>query len=83
MREYIFTIHTGQDITLDQAHTIYEAGGYDALCSVINGRAQVSFSREAESLEAAIISAVAQLVKAGVPLIKFEIDFDLSDITKQ
>jgi hypothetical protein len=53
---------------------LYEAGCSDGSISTCGGVTRIDFHREAESLEAAIRSAVADVNRAGFQVSRIEID---------
>jgi len=76
MKTYWFHVFlAGVDsITDETAEALFEAGCNDGLPSSSGGLAQVSFAREADSLESAIFSALDEIKKAGFDFSKVEID---------
>ncbi len=60
----------------DLADAIFEAGCNDGTPISSNGVAWIGFSREAESLETAIRSAIADVQKAGCTVARVEIEAD-------
>ena len=60
----------------DLAETLYEAGCDDGSPFSSAGVAGVGFSREADCLESAIRSAVADVQKAGCTVQRIEIESD-------
>ena len=85
MRTWSFTLHVGNatEMTEELANRLYEAGCRDSSPSSSNGLVEVSFDREAESLETAIRSAVADVLKAGLVTGRVEIDHEeLSEWSK-
>jgi hypothetical protein len=60
----------------DLAEVLYEAGCDDGSPFSSNGVAAIGFSREADSLESAIRSAVADVQKAGCTVQRIEIESD-------
>ena len=60
----------------EDAERIYEAGCDDSLCGSSCGVATVSFDREAETLDAAIASALADLAAAGFRAASVRIEAD-------
>lgn len=48
------------------ADMLYGGGCDDALFSVSNGQYEIAFSRRAESLDAAVYSAIDQVIGAGI-----------------
>lgn len=73
--EYEFTFWlTADSRELDDwSHAIYEAGGDDSSCGISNGSAFVTFHREGQSLEAAILSAMKTVRSAGMQVLTCEI----------
>jgi hypothetical protein len=66
----------GTEMTEDLANRLFEAGCDDGLPGMSCGVARIGFSREAESLEAAIRSAVADVQKTGCTVQRVEIESD-------
>jgi len=56
----------------DHADEIYEAGCDDATVFTGDGEIAVKFTREAGSLDSAIVSAVEQLTSAGYSIVRVE-----------
>jgi hypothetical protein len=73
---YQFTVVlAGQDVmTPDMAEALYEAGCDDGNPWSSDGVAAVAFDRDAERLETAIRSAVADVQKAGYTVKRVEIE---------
>lgn len=69
-RHYVFSLVLGRVPALTQAVTdaIFEAGCSDATPSVVRGRLCLDFTRQAESLGAAIVSAVGDVRRAGASI---------------
>lgn len=67
MKTYAFDVvlKDVSEVTDDQADRIFAAGCDDGTPAVRDGVAWIHFDREAASLEAAILSAVAQVQTAG------------------
>ena len=67
MHTYTFTVILGDraEMTEDLAEALAAAGCDDGLAGSSNGVASVIFDREAESLEQAVRSAIADVQKAG------------------
>jgi putative toxin-antitoxin system antitoxin component (TIGR02293 family) len=84
MQNHEFTvIATGVDPDAgDLADRFYKAGCHDALVGFQRGVIVVEFSREAESLRHAVISALDAVRKAGATLLRVEPDnlFNVRDI---
>lgn len=76
MQTFGFTlILADQDyMSEEMAEAIYKAGADDSLCHSGNGIAGVDFDREAESLEAALRSAVADVKAAGFGVHHIELE---------
>ena len=64
------------DVSEELADALFEAGCDDSSPGVFCGVAHVDFDREAESLEAAIRSAVADVQKAGCVVERIQIERD-------
>lgn len=66
--EYDFTLAlTGiSELTPDVVDRLYEAGFDDATLAIRHGRAYATFSREAPSLNEAVLSAIANVRDADV-----------------
>ena len=74
MKTFDFCLYlTSDDVSEDDANRLYECGCDDALSGAAGGEGFVHFAREAESLEAAIRSAVADVRKAGFQVARVEI----------
>jgi hypothetical protein len=67
MTKYEFTVVLKGDheLTEEMADALYEAGCDDGTAGTCDGVGSIDFHREAESLEAAIRSAIANVQKAG------------------
>ncbi len=67
MQTYTFTVVLGDqtEMTEDLAEALAAAGCDDGLAGSSGGIASVVFDREAESLEQAVRSAIADVQKAG------------------
>jgi hypothetical protein len=67
MAKYEFTVvlKGEQELTEEMTNALYEAGCDDGSPGSCDGLASINFHREAESLEAAIRSAIADVHKAG------------------
>lgn len=63
--EFIVTLAAGTEHTDELVEALFEAGCDDGSVWSSGGRVQIGFSRESESLEAAIRSAVGDIQKAG------------------
>ncbi|MEN6451249.1 MAG: hypothetical protein ABFC96_12220 [Thermoguttaceae bacterium] len=64
------------EMTEELGNALYEAGCDDGTLGVLNGVPFVSFHRDANSLESAIRSAVADVQKAGCTVKRAEIEED-------
>ena len=78
MKLYEFTLVLAKDteLTEELADQLFEAGCDDGSPFSSCGIAGVGFSREAESLEAAIRSAVADVQKVGCKVERVQIEND-------
>ncbi len=76
MKTYWFHVYLAgvDEMTDDIAEALFEAGCEDGLPSSSEGVAEVYFAREADSLETAIFSALAEIERAGFDFSKVEID---------
>ena len=79
MTKYEFTLilKGTPELTEEMADALYEAGCDDGTPSTCNGVCSIDFHREAESLEAAIRSAIAHVKSAGYEVERVEIEADL------
>jgi hypothetical protein len=64
------------EMTEELADRLYEAGCDDGLPGMACGVACISFSREADSLESAIRSAIADVQRAGCTVERVQIERD-------
>jgi len=76
MNTYEFALILDRFPTDDESEKIYECGCDDGTIASCKDRHSVSFDRKAESLEAAIKSAVANIKAAGFDVIRCELDSD-------
>ncbi|HUT10809.1 MAG TPA: hypothetical protein VMY42_09955 [Thermoguttaceae bacterium] len=75
MKTYEFMlILTATEVTDQDCDALYEAGCDDGTVVTRGGVTYVAFDREAESLEAAIRSATADVRKAGFEVARVEMD---------
>lgn len=75
MKTYKFSlVLTAPVVTDDDCDALYDAGCDDGTVATRNGVTYVGFDREAESLEAAIRSAVAEVRAAGFEVARVEMD---------
>ena len=64
------------DVSDEQVNALYEAGLDDGTVSTSQGVTRVDVSRESESLELAIRSAIGQVDAAGLTVARVEIEAD-------
>jgi len=78
MTKYEFTLILKgvRELTEDMADTLYEAGCDDGTPGTCNGIGTIDFHREADSLETAIRSAIANVKSAGYEVERVEIEAD-------
>jgi len=78
MRVYRFIVTLGAAVehTDDLADALFEAGCDDGTLWSTGGVVQIGFSREAESLEAAIRSSIADVVKTGHTVTEVTLEAD-------
>jgi hypothetical protein len=78
MRVYDFTLvlSPGTELTEKLGNALFEAGCDDGSPGSCEGVVSIDFHREAESLEAAIRSAIADVQKVGCTVAKAEIEAD-------
>jgi hypothetical protein len=74
--EFSLILKEGTEITEELADELFEAGCDDSTPGTFCGTPYVSFHREAESLESAIRSAVADVQKAGCVVVRVQIEHD-------
>jgi hypothetical protein len=74
--EFRLILRGVRELTEELADRLYEAGCDDGSPGSSCGVASVDFHREAESLEAAIRSAIANVAAAGCAVERVEIDAD-------
>ena len=75
MKTYEFSlVLTASDVTDDDCDTLYDAGCDDGTVVTRDGVTHIAFDREAESLEAAIRSATAEVRAAGFEVTRVEMD---------
>jgi len=76
MHTYTFKVILGDrtEMTEDLAESLAAAGCDDGLSGSSGGVAEVIFDREAESLEQAVRSAIADVQKAGCRVARVEIE---------
>jgi hypothetical protein len=78
MTKYEFTLilKGAQELTEEMADALFEAGCDDGTPGTCNGVGSIDFHREAESLEEAIRSALANVKSAGYEVERVEIEAD-------
>lgn len=76
MTKYEFTLLLSEpsELTEDMADTLFEAGCDDGTPGTCNGVFSIDFHREANSLEEAIRSAIANVRAAGYDVERVEIE---------
>jgi hypothetical protein len=74
--EFSLVLKEGTEITEELADQLFEAGCDDGTPGTFCGTPNISFHREAESLESAIRSAVADVQKAGCVVERVQIEHD-------
>ncbi len=74
--EFDVVLKNTSEVTDDQADELFAAGCEDGTPAACEGVACIHFDREAESLEKAISSAVAQVQAAGLVVSRVELDVD-------
>lgn len=79
MTKYSFTLilRGAPELTEDLAERLYSAGCDDGSPGMCNGVTLIDFHREAESLEAALRSAIADVNAAGCTVARAEIEADV------
>ena len=76
IHEFTLVLAKDTELTEELADQLFEAGCDDGSPGMTCGIVSVSFSREAESLEAAIRSAVADVQKASCTVERVQIESD-------
>ena len=78
MTKYEFTLilKGARELTEEIADTLYEAGCDDGTPGTCNGVFSIDFHREADSLESALRSAIANVKSAGYEVDRVEIHTD-------
>jgi hypothetical protein len=76
MTKFEFTLFLGglTEITDDAANALFEAGCNDASPASCDGVVWITFHREADTLDAAVRSAMADVQKAGFEVERLEIE---------
>jgi hypothetical protein len=72
--EFDVVLKNVAELTDEQADRLFAAGCDDCTPAGCDGRTWIHFDRQADSLEAAISSAVAQVQGAGFSVSKVELD---------
>jgi hypothetical protein len=78
MAKYEFTLilKGSPELTEEMADALYEAGCDDGTPGTCNGVFSIDFHREADSLESALRSAIANVKSAGYDVARVEIEAD-------
>ncbi|MGM0489281.1 MAG: hypothetical protein ACQESR_21290 [Planctomycetota bacterium] len=75
MNVYEFVLRlTTPELSGEQCDLLYESGCDDGTIVTRNGTTYIAFDREAESLESAIRSAVADVRSAGLDIARVEME---------
>jgi hypothetical protein len=74
--EFSLILKEGTEITEELADQLFEAGCDDSTPGTFCGTPYISFHREADSLESAIRSAVADVQKTGCVVERVQIEHD-------
>ena len=74
--EFHLILKEGTEITEELADRLFDAGCDDGTPGTFCGTPYISFHREADSLESAIRSAVADVQKAGCLVERLQIEHD-------
>lgn len=74
--EFTAVLSKGTELTEDLAEALFEAGCDDGSPGSCEGVVSIDFHREAESLEAAIRSAIADVQKAGCAVAQVTLEAD-------
>jgi len=74
--EFSLILRQGTEITEELADELFDAGCDDGTPGTFCGTPYISFHREAESLESAIRSAVADVQKTGCVVERVQIEHD-------
>jgi hypothetical protein len=74
--EFVVILAAGTDITEELADLLFDAGCDDGTPGARCGVPVITFSREADCLESAIRSAVADVQKAGCVVERVQIEHD-------
>ena len=74
--EFTMILSKGTELTDDLAEALFEAGCDDGSPGSCEGVVSIDFHREAESLEAAIRSAIADVQKTGCTVAQVTLEAD-------
>ena len=74
--EFTMILSKGTELTDDLAEALFEAGCDDGSPGSCEGVVSIDFHREAESLEAAIRSAIADVQKIGCTVAQVTLEAD-------
>ncbi len=74
--EFAVILSKGTELTEDLSEDLFEAGCNDGSPGSCEGVVSIDFHREAESLEAAIRSAIADVQKAGCAVAQVTLEAD-------
>ena len=72
--EFVATLSQGTEYSDELVEALYEAGCDDGSVWSSEGVVEIGFNREAESLEAAIRSALGDVQKAGATVIRVTLE---------
>jgi hypothetical protein len=72
--EFTLILSGFSELTNDVEDRLFEAGCDDALLGILDGTPFLDFSREAPSLEKAVLSAIRDVVQAGFEVVRVEPD---------
>jgi hypothetical protein len=74
--EFTLILKGSHELTEEMADALYEAGCDDGTPGTCNGIFSIDFHREADSLESALRSAIANVKSAGYDVARVEIEAD-------
>jgi hypothetical protein len=74
--EFTLILKGSPELTEEMADALYEAGCDDGTPGTCNGVFSIDFHREADSLESALRSAIANVKSAGYEVARVEIEAD-------
>src|SRR5439155_11589988 len=72
--EFTLALAGFSQLTDDVEDRLFQAGCDDALLGILDGAPFVDFTREAQSLKDAILSAIRDVAKAGFEVVRIESD---------